>query len=247
VTDKELEFIASGGIQHVNYWDSCAFFENGARLSSMVRMFGNKNIGQAALCNLDRAESNAPDVLVIRRWYARTNVDDSDVREAFVRWAHTAVVTLVMGDSLQWTLPLEELLARRPTALASEVQPRRLHDPWPLVVPARQNLHVRVSTIDSLHEELTSFYESRQYWLGYSTGRFWIHLEGVKLRMDRKGKAGASWAKLLGALMGFEERAIPAEEEIASWIRGKRVDGDHDGNAQLEALADGVLEHQARR
>lgn len=250
MTDDELDFIARGGIRQGNFWDSLGFYEAGP-LGQSTYMFGNRNVGRMDYCNLqvDGTTTFEGETFVIRRWYMRTNVIEREMADAFAAWAKSSYVTLIMGEMPQWTLPVEELLARRPTAEASEIQPRRLHDPWPLIVPSRQNISARLEVFGGsayAHDQLTAFFGSSNR-VTSGQGRVWVHLEGVMLRGARRAK-DLRWAKLLGALVGFENRAITAEEEIASWIRQQRTDTVGDPwNGYLEALADGVLEHRARR
>ncbi len=240
--DDELAFIASGGIRQQNFWDSAAFFDSHYGSLLNVRLFGNSNIGMLERCNLQSPGQVCYEgSFVLRRWYARTNACEPEMAAALRAWSHSSYATFHLGDRLMWTLPFVELFARRPTAEASEIQPRRLHDPWPIIVPTRQNISVGIDTFSGTSDALSAFYSQNAH---RGAGRVWVHLEGVWLRHDDRSPR---WREVLRALMGLEESAVAVEQEVADWIRGQRVPGADDANAQLEAIADAVLEGRARR
>jgi hypothetical protein len=89
-----------------------------------IRIFGNRNIGNAVLTNLQQGGQLAGDqTYVITTWYARTNVSDvcirtggsrpTDLIRAWDAWVNATTVNLVVGTMPIMTRPLVELMGPR--------------------------------------------------------------------------------------------------------------------------------------
>jgi len=103
----------------------------GGPQSPTIRLFDNRNVGNAALTNLQQGGQLEYDqTYVILTWYARTNVTDvcrfqsgapyrgdalpsMDVIRAWDAWAHATTAELVIGCKPMATRPLAELLGSR--------------------------------------------------------------------------------------------------------------------------------------
>lgn len=105
---------------------------DGGASNPRLRMFGNKNVGQSILTNLQAGGRLVQDqTYVILTWYARTNVTDvcrfqagapyrgepalpsMDLIRAWDAWAHATTADLVIGTRPMITRPLAELLGPR--------------------------------------------------------------------------------------------------------------------------------------
>lgn len=101
-----------------------------AGASPVLRLFGNANVGNPALSNLQQGNQlGSDDAFVIFTWYARTNVTEvgrfqagaahrevsprMDVIRAWDAWAHATTADLVIGCAPVRTRPLAELLGPR--------------------------------------------------------------------------------------------------------------------------------------
>jgi hypothetical protein len=97
-----------------------------------IRLFGNKNIGQSGLTNLQCAGQMAADqAFSVLTWYARTNLTDvcrfqigapyrgetvpppMDLIRAWDAWVNISTATLTVGSRPMQTRPLSELLGPR--------------------------------------------------------------------------------------------------------------------------------------
>ncbi len=170
--------ISLNDLRQGNYWDSVRFDE---MRGFSRRLFGNSNVGNLDRCNLQVPGQigNFDASFVIQRWYARTSISPDLIRtySVLMHWAQRTYVHLVMGDKPQWMLPLYELFERRPrTTDADSASPRRFsRDPWPLLVPVRQNISVTIDSFDSAGLEHLGYD-------GHAQGELvWIHVEGVSL------------------------------------------------------------------
>jgi hypothetical protein len=204
------------------------------------RIFGNANIGNARFTNLQVAGQLTfdDDIMLVQRWYART---DMAMTQAAWKWSEQVQVTCQMGYHNMWQLPLSDLLERRPRYSDSDPQHERpMFDPFPFVLPPRQNISVLIDnfTANHAHRDLiTSLDASNRLMLGsFEPPLVWIHLEGVRV-IDGQ----------IPELMDMQmKKTKTVEERIIHWVLKMRTDDDAN-NAQIDAIADGILEGRHRQ
>ncbi len=112
--------------------------------SNSVKLFGNRNIGNHALTNMQVGGCLAVDqTYVLMAWYARTNVTDvcrfqggapyrgemappsRELIRAWDAWAHSTTVVFVLGTRPVLTRPLAELMGPRAFGNAHGHEPNR--------------------------------------------------------------------------------------------------------------------------
>ena len=81
-----------------------------------LRLFGNANIGNPALTNIQIAACFPRDqTAIIRNWYGRSNISamrDPEFLRAWDAWTHVTTMSLVVGSMPVHQLPLSDLLRR---------------------------------------------------------------------------------------------------------------------------------------
>lgn len=228
-------------VKQINYYDAIVLDRSYAGAfhpqNRSVQLFGNRNVGMHQFTNMQVAGMlpTYDGVAIIKRWYARTNIGNASAHSALMAWAHSAVVTLVLGSRLTWTLSIAELLDRRPRENADS---RMSCVPWPLTVPPRMDLHVRIDqhdnmAMDRLEGELVPERAPPGCML-------WVHLEGV---------SAPSSSLVLANLQVADQEYRTAEERIAHWITGQARsmrDNDPATADAVSVLVDGILEGRAR-
>ena len=85
-------------------------------LPEQLRLFGNANIGNPALTNIQIAAYFSRDqTAIIRNWYGRSNISamrDPEFLRAWDAWTHVTTMSLVVGSMPVHQLPLSDLLRR---------------------------------------------------------------------------------------------------------------------------------------
>lgn len=234
------ESVAINDIRHMNVYDGvrCCRDRNPFMTNGM-KLFGNANVGDFSFTNLMLPGylDNGETPTVVQRWYARTDLPSTSVASAaFHEWAHSAQATFVMGNWPLWKLSVAELLDRRPRADRDAVV-----DPWPIVVPTRQYVSVQIDYSEVKLDRLVGILESEYGEYVDSVGgnpKLWIHVEGLS-RVTQP---------VLDAITKASQKRRSVEDSVAAWILGladEKCDGDV--KAQLQAVADGVLERRHER
>lgn len=221
----------------VNFWDS-ATFEDMERMRSL-RVFGNANIGNLMLCNLQVGGrlSYGDEAIVLTHWYARTNLSKSDYEEALDRFGQQVIVVLTMGDRQIWHAPLSDLLRMwrwSGEPALPQILPRSM---WPELVVPRQSISVHLNVFGDNYA-LMDNERSR-------TSRVWIHLEGLRL-LDNESDDQDNIQKVMDLLTQPRHQLKSAEERVVDWVMGIAKDSPPDAYAQLMAVADGILEGRHR-
>ena len=227
--------------RHVNYFDSFSIsgssYGDDLQSTYSMRIFGNANIGNRNLCNLQvpgQLTFDHDEHVIVQRWYARTELESTALAK---RWFENVHATLIVGDRYQWQLSLGDLMARRPRYV-TEHEHQQIFDPCPTIIPPRQNMSMLVDAFNGpVLEDLWSDFRSRQSSQNRRTPLVWIHLEGIAVRNGEVLEAlGSRFAKV---------RSI--EERIQQWIL-KMVDGGDDAAiAQAQAFVDGIEEGKHRQ
>ena len=195
------------------------------------RLFGNSNIGNLDLTNLQIPGQMPGDrAFLIGGWHARTNLPETGrARDLFMVLAQHVHATLMIGSRFQMV-----------DALASLLRPNRPRS-WPSFVPCRQQFSVSIDrfnslAFDDLLDELRRTDAGRALYPG---PRFWIHLDGLVVD-DRDG------AQLIERvhrhMIHVETETRSVEQRIVDWVSSNNVPGDDASAAQLQAICDGILE-----
>lgn len=177
-----------------NWWDSFDL----SLAKKDQRIFGGENIdprGNFDLCNLLIAGNIAYDqTAILNHWYARTALPRT---ADFDLWAHTAIVTLMVGDRPAWRKPMFDLLREGPWVPPHRHRERMTQDEAAdmvkdhvaglklQVVPVRQNISVLIeSNSDALAVAARGIAveQGRPGRLARLASRIWVHLEGVSRR-----------------------------------------------------------------
>jgi hypothetical protein len=240
-------------LQTLNVWDARPLTE---AQSYSVRLFGNANVGNLLLTNLQVQGMLSHDrSCLIQRWYARTNLPEhGPVRDAFNAWANCATATFVLGGKPpQTVLSVRDLVARCPTYEEQETARPLRYDPVPMIVPVRQNISVQ---LDRFTPELNDRLLSAIAREGVVNPLLWIHLEGVQLPgiryRDDTTERDSRWApmfdQVIAHVMRLETEQKTAEERVIQYILGiaKEPGASADARAQAFAIADGIMEGRAR-
>jgi len=103
---------------NANYWDAFSPRDMAERNECWIKLFGNRNIGNYRLTNLQVAGQVASDTsLVVLNWYARSNVSElhqsAALAAAWHAWQHSTTVTLVVGSRPVMMRPLSDLMGPR--------------------------------------------------------------------------------------------------------------------------------------
>lgn len=235
-------------IRHLNLYD-------GEDVGEIVRqkwcqVFGNRNIGNAYLTNVQVPGQMAGDAyFVVQRWYARTNIPERDghkLYDALRIWANSVVIDFIVGNRPMWTLSLFDLLDRRPRVPDGEQQVRLVGDPWPTVIPPRQNFMARINYYGGSGERLKQRVAEYGNLDGtnHPTGaRVWLHIEGLEIRTDDHSPAVR---EMMARITSIPRERLAVEEQIAAWLRGVAIKAVPEDQALISVLRDGVLEGRHR-
>ncbi len=238
-------------LEHVNYYDSVGLANNYNGYQGWqngIKLFGNANVGDLHRTNMQAAGqfSRHDDPVVVQRWYARTNLPTTgELADAFNLLAHSTAVTFVIGNRVSWQMSLFELLERRPRAAEHADHVLGLADPWPEIVPVRQNVAVQLDRFNdhafqqvmNLLTQSSVFNSAEQF--GLVPPLVWVHLEGVSCPAKVADQIGAAMVK-----RRVVDRSI--EEDVVAWIMGIAKHPDTQEPSQLVAIADGILEGKHR-
>jgi hypothetical protein len=215
-----------------------------------LRMFGNANVGMSELTNLQIPGQLAYDrSFVVQRWYARNNFPDHppELRDLFKRWANSVTVRLDVGSHPEWQLSLYELTERRPRTMAEEVTVYAPTDPFPVVIPVRQNFSVG---LDQFGHSIEEFLPNLRRTSDSFRPRIWIHLEGVILSPERNmnGDFSKTASRAIELLFREGKKRRTSEEQIVSWLGGlvddERVSADTKGHVNV--IRDAIIEGKHR-
>lgn len=230
-------------IEHANYYDCIDI----ARTQNGTKLFGNANIGNYPLTNMQiGGQLGQHRSFVVRRWYARTAIPEiarlakrPDIIDHLGAWSHMATATLMVGHYHRWSMSIADLLGLRPrTDIAGE--DRRGEDPWPILIPVRQNFQLQIDWQWShAHDSLRSFFDS-DHPDGVPRARplLWCHLDGFTIKEDHK-----SVQAVLASIVSLTKKREAMADDIAQWIMGesKAPELDDTARALLHAIADGVI------
>lgn len=234
------------GCDSANYWDCFDLRDRSGERNH--RVFGNRNIGQLQLTNLQipGCLGSSDSYCIVQRWYARTNLPlgDPEVNLRFMRWAENAVVGLIDGESrIRWRSPLADLILRRPRA-GDEPRATRMvdGDPWPIVFAPRHHMSVSVDEFrdhDDVYWTARNSHEFGDY--PDSIPRVWIHFEGIH-PPRRARNLTRLVEQIVGLVIDRGQERRSTEEKIAAWVLGiAKATGD----SAVEAVADGILAGRA--
>ncbi len=211
------------------------------RSPGVARIFGNANIGNGQLSNLQvpgRLSENPYRPVIVQRWYARTNIPDVGAAwEEFCIWSHSVKVQLRRGPNAIWGRSLYELIKMIPRTDGEAV----VQDPWPCHFPSHEIVSVALDAYagsDHLEEILQSEVGPfGQRWF------VWVHLDGVEFAGSSK-----EFKKLAGILERSDERQASETQRIAAWIlrESRNPLMKPEDAAQLVALHDGIQEGRHR-
>lgn len=232
-------------IEHANYYDCIDI----ARTQNGTKLFGNANIGNYPLTNMQiGGQFGHHRSFVVRRWYARTAIPEiarlakrPDIADHLGAWSHMATATFVVGTQYRWSMSIADLLGLRPrTDIAGEE--RRSEDPWPILIPVRQVFQIQIDWQWShAHDSLRSFFDSDHLPDGpvpVDRPLLWCHLDGFTLDADQEAVQA-----VLASIVGLTKKREAMANDIAQWILGesKAPELDDAGRAMLQAIADGVI------
>jgi len=144
-----------------NWWDSLygqsckTVYPPQPQIQQCTRLFGNTNIGNLVICNLQVAGQLCCDqAAYLRYWYVDTTVSEANADE-LEEALHNSVATLIIGNRLAAQLPLSDLFYS-------------VH-PIDEILPTRQNFAVEISCFGRANDILNSALHSPLR----------VHLEGA--------------------------------------------------------------------
>jgi len=228
--------------QSVSYWDA---FGLGLG-SNSTRIFGNANVGNLALTNLQVSGQfgHSDEVVFLQRWYARHNLREG--APLFEALAETIIITFVVGNRVTWSQPLADLLRRRPR----EDQPFHARDPWYVELPERQHIYVNVDrftmndSVDAWNElmEMHGLAINQRFdaWPPQGQPLIWIQFDGITTSGDDTAQVRRELARRLRQYQSAEENIADYILALASTARDESTLGT------LNAVRDGVLDGRHR-
>jgi hypothetical protein len=227
--DRARDDRLASAISHGEWWDAIVL--NGPyhypTNNYSMRMFGNANVGNMYLTNLQVAGgliANDDFSVLVRRWFLRTNIaihPSPGFHEAWTKFLNGLMATLVIGNRITWQANGLQLWQ-------NSEQPNNAN--WPLFIPPRQNVSV---TLDR-------FTEARDHFVGRLPSGdvpdvIWIHLQGLLVPAEIAQRVVRKLTELEGQVKSTEDRVV-------DWIRRTAETSDDAGKLQLEAICDGILE-----
>lgn len=202
-----------------------------------LRMFGNTNVGNRELSNMQAAgQMGSARTFIVQRWYARHNLPESNTRvmDVFRTWASSVICQFIIGNMWRWTAPLVELLDRRPRTADGVV--RTAADPFPCLVPPRQSFYVQVDQYGNSVDRFEGVIVDDM-----RPTRVWVHLEGFVFDTDYT-RSGFDLKKILSLILVGDRARRTVEEQIVTWLGVQIETADPDAQGQLHAVRDAILE-----
>jgi hypothetical protein len=238
-----------------NYYDA---FDINDQFRSSLRLFGNTNIGNAHLTNIQVPGILGGDnILILQRWWARTNVGINPISETrtgaaalMTQLAHSMQLIVEVGQRYTWRRSLAELYDRRPRLTPDNHYEAHRCDPLPMIIKPRTNVQVRIDGFDpELFDELARIVR-REGPNGLNTESrtplVWIHLEGIEIPSGHRFAFGHDGEKLADRIMSVHREHRSAEERIADWILGRMHDAAPEEMQYLSVVRDAILEGKHR-
>jgi hypothetical protein len=143
-----------GMLRSVNVWDSFGLLPNGQvgfAIQNSMRLFGNANVGNLNLCNLQvpgQIAAGGNHDVVITNWYARTTIPDASaqLQRALELFAHHTYATVQVGSRVRWSRSLFDLLR---SWRGDQDHQRGILPLWPMHIPARENVSVQIDAFSA--------------------------------------------------------------------------------------------------
>ena len=205
-----------------------------------VRIFGNANVGNPMLSNLQVAgQMGGGDTFVVQRWYARDDIPPAK-RPLVIRELEHVHASFQIGHAYAWQLPIVELLRRRPCTEQEGPTEGRSFDPVPKIIPVRQNFSVQVTHYHDAGARIAEILRDEE-----TAVHLWIHLEGTLVRDNYdRSRTTPNKNKLESLMAQRRQEEVTIEERVIHYLRGLKVPGDDIQNASMDAIIDGLKEER---
>lgn len=239
-------------VRQESLYDCCDITRRGAVTlgdvwPSTVRLFGNANVGNLNLTNL-QISSGLPSgqVFLIGGWHVRTNLPDEDtLSDAWKAMSSQVHATLVVGSRISLHGTFDEMRAGIRC--------------WPVLVPSRETINVNVDRFDDRYYE-TLLEVVRRRNLESPGFRFWVHLDGIVIRPPEGGGGPVPDGiieRVHRHMIHVDTETRSIEQRIVDWIGNLKTTApvgspwrdplSDTTNAQLQAICDGILERRWNR